>query len=176
MKVVGGRNRPDTAGFAVTAFTKLSKRLRSYLGRRVPPCDVDDVAQAVYLRLLSTDAAQVGEPLRYVLGVATHVVADYWEREGKHNVLSGGDALELLAEKPSNALGDRLEDCLSVAQQIDDALSKLSPMHRAVLLLLHREGLTYEETAEKLGVKVSLVHTYATDARAKVRMAHWHNE
>ncbi len=176
MKVVGGRKRPENAGFAVTAFTQLSSKLRSYLGRRVPACDVDDVAQAVYLRLLNTDESQVGESVRYVMGVATHVVADYWEREGKHHIPSEGDSLDELAEKPSDALGDRLEDCLSVAQQIDDALSKLSPMHRAVLVLLHRDGMTYEEAAEKLGVKVSLVHTYATDARAKIRMAHWHNE
>jgi RNA polymerase sigma factor, sigma-70 family len=176
MKVVGGRKRPEHAGFAVMAFTQLSKKLRSYLGRRVPECDVDDLAQTVYLRLLNTDAAQVKESVRFVLGVATHVVADYWEREGKHSVASEGDALEVLAETPSDALGDRLEDCLSVAEQIDDALSKLSPMHRTVLLLLHREGLTYEETADKLGVKVSMVHTYATDARAKIRMAHWRDE
>jgi len=176
MKVVGGRKRPENTGFAVTAFTQLSKKLRSYLGRRVPACDVDDVAQAVYLRLLNTDATQVKESVRFVLGVATHVVADYWEQEAKHNLPSEGDALDVLAEKPSDALGDRLEDCLSVVQRIDDALAMLSPMHRAVLLLLHREGLTYEEAAEKLGVKVSMVHTYATDARAKIRMAHWADE
>jgi len=176
MKIVGGRKHPENAGFAITAFTQLSKKLRNYLGRRVPVCDVDDVAQSVYLRLLNTDAAQVKDSVNFLLGVANHVIADYWEKEGKHRVPSEGDALEVLADRPSDALGDRLEDCLDVAEQIDDALSKLSPMHRAVLLLLHREGLTYEETAERLGVKVSMVHTYATDARARVRMAHWRNE
>jgi RNA polymerase sigma factor (sigma-70 family) len=67
-------------------------------------------------------------------------------------------------------LTDRLEDFVSIQQQIEAALAKLPPMQAAVLVLHKRDGLSYEEVAQKLGLKVETVHKYLTQARLKIRM------
>jgi DNA-directed RNA polymerase specialized sigma24 family protein len=42
-------------------------------------------------------------------------------------------------------------------------------MHRTVLLLVKREGRTYEEAARELGLEVSTVTKYVFEARAKMK-------
>ncbi len=165
-----------TSNLAVSAFNRYAERLRGFFGRRLgQSCDVDDLAQEVYLRLLSTDPSQVRKTLPFILGVASHVLTDHLRAETREQERfpSAGDALQVLKERPSEALGDRLDDCLSVRQEIAEALKQLSPVHAAVLVLHKRDGLSYEEVAKKLNLSVHTVHVYLRDARAQIRMAHW---
>jgi RNA polymerase sigma-70 factor (ECF subfamily) len=52
-------------------------------------------------------------------------------------------------------------------EKLDRALSKLSPKCRAAFVLHRREGLTYAEVAEKLGVSSSMVKKYLATALAQ---------
>ena len=44
-------------------------------------------------------------------------------------------------------------------------------MHRTVLLLVKRDGLSYEEAARRTRLNVSTVKTYVFEARGRVKMA-----
>lgn len=65
---------------------------------------------------------------------------------------------------PPAAAVDRLE-----IRDLDAALRLLPDEQRAVLLLVGLEQLTYEETAQALGVPVGTVMSRLSRARARVR-------
>ncbi|HEX7113962.1 MAG TPA: sigma-70 region 4 domain-containing protein, partial [Steroidobacter sp.] len=83
------------------------------------------------------------------------------------------DPLEQWSEDLSLALPDDLAERLSLEQQLDRALAQLPPMQAAVLLAHKRDGLSYEETAEKLGISVHTVEKYLTKAKARMRALLW---
>lgn len=168
-------SRSRGANFAVSALQHYARQLRGYLRRRLrQPSDIDDLAQEVYLRLLQTDPGEIKKPLSFLLGVAAHVVADHWSAESKNRTHfpPSADKFEICGDLASEALRDRPEDWLSVCQQVDEALSGLPPMHAAVLILHKRDGLSYEEVSQRLGLSVHTVHKYLTTARAQIRMAY----
>jgi RNA polymerase sigma factor (sigma-70 family) len=164
------------AGFAVSAISLYAKELRRFLVRRVRKAwEVDDLAQEVYLRMLKTDPDSVRKPLQFMIGIAHHVLTDRLRATAREEQAfsSNWDTVERLREEPSEALEDKLEECLGVRQELLEALSRISPVHAAALVLFHRDGLTYEEVARKLGLSVDTVHTYMRDARRQIRMTHW---
>jgi RNA polymerase sigma-19 factor, ECF subfamily len=150
-------------------------KVMRYLIRRLSRAsqDVDDLVQEIYLELLRRDTRkEVRNPLAFIYGVAAHVLADH-RTDAAHEherFVSEEDAGAAWGEFPSDALTDRLEDFVSIQQQIQTALDQLPPMQAAVLVLHKRDGLSYEEVAEKLGLKVDTVHKYLTQARLKIRM------
>jgi RNA polymerase sigma factor (sigma-70 family) len=179
VKATKQQDVPDpTSNLAESALNRYARQLRHFFGRRMQSCDVDDLAQEVYLRLLSTDPKQVRKALPFILGVASHVLSDHLRAETKEqeHFPSAGEALDVLREQASDALGDRLDDYLSVHQEIDEVLKQLSPVHAAALILHKRDGLSYEEIAQRLNRSVHTVHIYLRAARAQIRMAHWSDE
>ena len=64
---------------------------------------------------------------------------------------------------------ERNEDTLINRHALQDALSKLSPEHREVVLLHEAEGLTYEEAAIVLGIPVGTVKSRLHHAFAHLR-------
>ena len=70
---------------------------------------------------------------------------------------------------PPSGAQDALEERLALRQELRAALMRLPLAHRAVLLLIKRDGLSYEEAAEKLHLSVNTVTSYLFEARAKVK-------
>jgi len=66
--------------------------------------------------------------------------------------------------KPGAAI-ERTED----EQQLSDAIARLSPEHREVLLLKDIEGLKYEDIAELLGVPIGTIRSRLHRARLELR-------
>ena len=66
--------------------------------------------------------------------------------------------------KPGAAL-ERTED----ERQLGDAIARLSPEHREVLLLKDIEGLKYEDIAELLGVPIGTIRSRLHRARLELR-------
>lgn len=66
--------------------------------------------------------------------------------------------------KPGRAL-ERSED----EAQLQDALNRLSPEHREVLVLKDIEGLKYEDIAEILGVPIGTIRSRLHRARLELR-------
>ena len=157
---------------AVTAVLEYGHRLRRYLQTRLNRArwhDVEDLAQEVYFRLLRYDESKlVQDPARYVLGIASNVVADYYLGAGRSNVSldDAGADLESIDDLTQDSL-----DQLSLEQEIERAFSKLPERCAIALLLVKRDGLTYEQAAAKLGTTPKMVSNYVVEAKKEIRLS-----
>jgi RNA polymerase sigma factor (sigma-70 family) len=162
------------AKFAASTFGRYRRELHQYLMRRLRrPSDVDDLSQEVYLRLIQLDEGKcIEKPLAYLYGVASHVLADHMF-DMKHQRVDWSEDAEDWIESPACVLPDDMADRLNLQQQIDKAMAQLPPTHAAVLLAHKRDGLSYDEVAEKLGLSVFTVEKYVSQAKARVRTMSW---
>lgn len=164
------------ANFATSTFGQYRRELHRYLMRRLPPQDVDDLAQEVYERLLKLDDERVvHKPLAYLYGVASHVLADFRievEQEREHITVDSEKAEEW-ADCPSCVLPDDLAERLNLQQQIDRALADLTPRQREVILLHKRDGLAIDEIAAVLRISPETVDKHVVGAKARIRARMW---
>src|SRR5258706_14779756 len=93
-------NNPLTAepasGLAAARFRAHAAEVRRFLFRRVANRhDADDLAQEVFARLLRVRASQmVRSPFGYVLGIAAHVVREFYQREERQCVVFSSDVAD----------------------------------------------------------------------------------
>jgi RNA polymerase sigma-70 factor (ECF subfamily) len=165
------------AQFVARTFRQYGLGLHRYLERRLPtPQDADDMAQEVYLRLLRLDDAElVREPQAYLYGVASNVVREFrmhaeLERE---RMTFDSETADAQSERASGLAPDGLADHLSLVRQLEGALRQLPPAQRAIIVLLKRDGLTYEEAAERMGLSWWTVEKYYHQAKVKLRSLPW---
>lgn len=162
--------------FAASTFGRYRRELHRYLMRRLSsPQDVDDLAQEVYIRLIRLDEGKtVHKPLAYLYGIAAHVLADYRIELGEERgAIDPYEDVENWYDSPACVLPDDMADRLNLQQQIDKAIAQLPPTHAAVLLAHKRDGLSYDECAEKLGLSIHTVEKYVTQAKARIRTMSW---
>jgi RNA polymerase sigma factor (sigma-70 family) len=146
-------------------------QLRSLLRRRVRrQDDVPDLVQEVYLRLLRMpEDTSVSNPEAYVFTVAANLARE-------HAVLSGRLAHSVPHDAPeiepdlafSPAIDDEIDN-ETRAVRLREVLEQLSPKCRAAVILHYREGLSYAETAARLGVSTNMVKKYLVSALAHCR-------
>ena len=146
--------------------------MRRYLVRRVSQeHDADDLAQEVFARLLRVQNAElIRDPLAYLLGIATHVVREFWQRRRHEYVVFDSDVTDELCESPGNCSAPGHADQLELQNRLDAALSQLPVTHRLVLLLVKRDGLSYAEAARAAGLSVHTIEKYVVEARARLRV------
>lgn len=75
---------------------------------------------------------------------------------------------DVVADEQEEALLSRLER-LETRGQVRRALSRLSPEHKAVLLMIDMNGMGYEESAQALGVPLNTVRSRIVRARGALR-------
>lgn len=136
---------------------------------------VDDLAQDCFLRLYRALPAFRGEALvsTYLYRIVVNVAQDElrrWHREER--------PLRSLADE-AEGWGDRLrhpgrnaEELLlerEFAACVERALTQLSSIQRAVLVLYHQEERTYEQIAVVLGMPIGTVRTHLHRARGRLR-------
>lgn len=133
----------------IAVFRRYGPELRRYCHHYVrEPQDMNDLAQEVHLRLQKMAAqpsAQIAAPIF-----------------GKPSQGSAADTAQ-------GASAGQLD----LQQQLKQALSEISPMHAAVLLLHRRDGLSQEAIAVELRLDVAVVAKYLAEARAQIRMKIW---
>lgn len=156
--------------------SQYQKQLHKYLlGRLRNPRDIDDLAQDVWERVVRLDDSKtLDKPLAYLYGIASHVIADHYvDKEKRRNIVTDSEVADEWCEQPACVVPDDKEERLNLQQQIDNAISQLPPTHAAVLLAHKRDGLSYEECAEKLGLSVFTIEKYLTQSKARIRMMTW---
>jgi RNA polymerase sigma-70 factor (ECF subfamily) len=147
-------------------FDAWGEYIRNLLRKRssVPPSDVDDLAQEVFLRLLRySDQTAIEYPGGYLSRITNNVANEWCERVRVRQPHDDAG----LAELPTEAI-DEPEYALAQAQRsrhIQEAVGKLPARRREVLRLHVEEGMTYKEIAEHRGltrriVVRDLAHTY----------------
>lgn len=137
-------------------FGELGGPVRRFLALRrgVPTCDIEDLAQEVFLRLLHYDRAElVHDPKAYLFRIASNVAVE-WSMRARQRFPHASD---WLADAPA-ATGPE-EDWEKEADElaVHSALQALPPRAREVLRLRFSEDLTYEAIAERMQISRRMV-------------------
>jgi RNA polymerase sigma factor (sigma-70 family) len=150
--------------------------LTAYFRRRIAqPAEAEDLVQEAYLRLIRIDQAKgegeaIHNPEAYLFTVAENLVRE-------HAVLRKRFAqnieLDLVAPYLQSADDSAESDFdRNVRQQrLTAAFGKLSERHQAVMVMHYRDGLTYRDIAEKLGVSTHMIKKYVVKALTVCRGA-----
>ncbi len=154
-------------------YDRYAAALHRYAGRRVGDDVADDVVAATFLAAFrgreryDLDRASARP---WLFGILTKELARRHRTEGAR--------LRALArawsEPPDGGLADRVAtDVTARAARgaLAAALARLSADERGVLLLIAWADLSYEETAQALGIPLGTVRSRLSRARAKVRQA-----
>ncbi|PWB80455.1 MAG: RNA polymerase subunit sigma-70 [Candidatus Methylomirabilota bacterium] len=151
-------------------FLAHQELLCSYLRRRLSSeIDARDLAQEAYLRLLSVSdrGLVVKNPRAYLYTIATNLVHERCHGElpaGRR--VSDNVMLELESSEPSPE--EKAERQIQL-ELVDRVLLELSPKCRAVVTMRTRQGMTYREIAELLGISTNMVKRYLSLAVARCR-------
>jgi RNA polymerase sigma-70 factor, ECF subfamily len=154
----------------IEAFTTLvehfEREIRNYLIIRLRDFDeANDLTQQVFLKAwLNLDSLHEAACFkRWLFSIVKRLVCDYWRRKRIHS-----QSWEELA------LDGRLtgipgpEDNTERAELIRLTLTRLSAKQRRCLLL-HTDGFSLSEIAEKVGISSASVSTYISMARRQFR-------
>jgi RNA polymerase sigma-70 factor (ECF subfamily) len=157
---------------AALAFRKYAPQLHRYIERRMRRPDLArDLTQDIFERFLQVeDTEAVRNPQAYLFGIASHVIREALFREDRSLVTCDSDAVEEASGQLHHALPDDMGERLALQQDLKRALAELPTMHRTVLLLVKRDGFSYEEAARRTRLNANTVRTYVFEARAKVKM------
>ncbi len=158
-------------GRLIEWFGKWRKPIRSWLRNRasVPPGDIDDLAQEVFLRLLRySDDVAVENPQGYLFRIAANVANEWRERSRvrKPHDDSWLEELQIEAgDEPENAFAKSRAN-----EYVQAAVDRLPPRQREVLLLHVNEGLTYKQIAQLKGLTYRIVLRDLTRAYSTLRI------
>lgn len=144
----------------------VAARLRPFVARRVPPTEVDDVLQDVFVRM-QRGLAAIREEERFtswLFQVARSSVADHARSRGRHPVAETD--VELPA--PPSDEDDR-EASRSLASCVSLFVAGLPSPYREAVTLVELEGLTAREAAEMVGISVSGMKSRVQRGRAQLR-------
>src|SRR5262245_55107180 len=159
-----------SARFVRSAHEAYEVELHRFLLRRLGRSqDAEDLAQEVYLRLLRLEkSALVRKPIAYMYVVATQVVTQFRMQMEQDPTTYDSEIVSHLSDHPTEEPPDELTQRLIAQQQLKQLLQELPDMHRNVLLLRKRDGLSWTEIAEQLGISAHTVKKYLYEARAKL--------
>jgi RNA polymerase sigma-70 factor (ECF subfamily) len=144
------------AGSVEISFRQYRAELRTFFARRARrSANVEDLVQEVYERLLRRKASEpIRDPEAYVFQVARNVLraANREASREQHQYLSC-DPVELEG---------RVEGLrhLWIQEEIERVLNQLPRGCRVALLRQRRDGWTYQQIADELGVSINTVKDY----------------
>jgi RNA polymerase sigma-70 factor (ECF subfamily) len=167
----GPAQREDETFEAV--FDRHFRDVHGYVARRLGRDVADDVASETFLtafRLRGRFDSSRGDRLAWLYGIATNLI-----RRHRRDEVRGYRAMARLDPADSVASHDERVVTRVNAEHLRGALAAalagLSAGDRDVLLLIALAGLTYEQTAEALGISYGTVCSRLNRARRKVRAA-----
>ncbi|MBS0419901.1 MAG: RNA polymerase sigma factor [Proteobacteria bacterium] len=138
-----------------------------FLARRTStPADAQDLAQEVYLRLLRFDRLDlVRQPRSYLLRIAANLLHE-WRLRARHRQPHRSDGLDELP-----ALDDPMHETEEAlrARRLATELQALPDRVRIALVLQVRDGLSYEEIAERMQVTPRMIKRYLLAGFARLR-------
>jgi RNA polymerase sigma factor (sigma-70 family) len=164
----------DPAAFE-TFYWRHLDRVIGFTARRVrQPADVADVVAATFLTVLtaarSYDPGR-GEPTAWLLGITARLIA----RENRRRYRENAATAKIIGHRLIDASDiERLEERIDAArsgQQAIEALSRLKPKAREVLLLVSADGLSPTEAARVLGISAAACRMRLSSARRALSKA-----
>lgn len=120
--------------------------------------DAEDLVQVALVKVVPKWSRIAADPEPYVRKVLVHESVSRWRRRRWREVHT-----DRLPETPvEGPAADRVA--------LQQALGRLAPRQRAVVVLRYYDDLTEAETARVLGVSVGTVKSQARDALARLRV------
>lgn len=164
-----------TRQFITDLFTDGCSDLTRYLRSRLPNSeDARDLAQEAYLRLLRLDRNDlVRNPEAYLFRIATNLIHEYWLR-GQRSIPKSLEDVDFDTVPSPQDSPETQTGHLEVIEELERTLNLLPALHQQVLLMHRRDGLTYNEIAEKLEISPHMVKKYLIKglARCRERLRH----
>lgn len=149
-------------------------RLRQFLAARLRHrlADVQDIAQEVFLRLLRINHHEtIRSSEAYLFTVAFHVLHQHaLQRSAMPESVEISVLIEEMESAPDTDPLRRAETQQQM-EELQAAVSQLSPKARAVLLLHRRDGYSLDEIARQLGFSRANAAKYLAKALLHCRQA-----
>jgi RNA polymerase sigma factor (sigma-70 family) len=155
-------------------FAEQAPVLRSFFVRRGANDEAEDLVQETWLRLLRAHRAQedaIDNPEAYLFTVATNLAREQAVRRRQrptHSIEEMGEVAALLSP------GESVEDAADRTQRrrrLIELLDRLPARTRAVLVMQYRDGLSYKQIAQRMGVSPHMVKKHVVRGLATCRQA-----
>jgi len=154
-------------------FAEKAPVLRGFFSRRGAHDEAEDLVQETYLRLLRAHHAQgeaITNPEAYLFTVALNLAREQAVRRQRAPLSM--DEFEAVAQQL--AAEDSVEDAAARTQRgqrLQALLATLPERTRAVLVMQYRDGLSYKQIGERMGVSPHMVKKHVVRGLAHCRQA-----
>lgn len=122
--------------------------------------EVDDIIQEMYARIVSQPALEtIRYPRQYAFQTATAIVIDHMRRSRVVSIHAAGSLEQLEISAPDASPEQQVEFREDIAA-VAGLLAHLPERTREVLILRRVEGLSQQETANRLNISVKTVEKH----------------
>ncbi|HEY0686585.1 MAG TPA: sigma-70 family RNA polymerase sigma factor [Steroidobacter sp.] len=145
--------------------------LAAFIRRRVRrSADASDLTQELYLRFLRADRAElIRNPEAYLYTVAVNLLREQSVLERRLGRAVDSSELAMDPALVNFRTPEEEVDLEGRVARITEMIDALPAKPRAALVLQYRDGLTYEEIADRLGVTTHAVKKYVMQGLALCR-------
>lgn len=150
-----------------TLYQRYSQRIYNRVKSKVPPQDVDDVTQEVFVAVIRS-LGSYEERSRFGTWLYTIVnrqIADFYRRRSRSD---RGQHVELHDEL-EDAAGGAQQDAADQRMLIQRALNAIPEHYQDIILMRFSDGLTFAEIAEQRGQSLEAVKSLYRRAIQAVR-------
>jgi len=144
--------------------------LRRFFAHRHSGQNAEDLVQEIYVQLLRFPPNEtLRRPLDYLYRIAWHVVNRANQRanmEQQRLVTGDPETLDWLSGRSGRLWAGDISEQLSNEQQVQRILGQLPQACQTAIILLRRDGLSYQEIATEMGVSIHSVKKYVARALA----------
>ncbi len=146
----------------------LEQTLRPFVSRRVPPSDLDDVMQEVFLRIQRALPSLRDEQrfIPWLYAVARSAIVESHRQRGRQPVLAPSGVPDAPAENEGTE-PTALEQ--ELASYLLSYVAELPSPYREALTLTELEGLTQKAAADALGITLSAMKSRVQRGRERLR-------
>jgi RNA polymerase sigma-70 factor (ECF subfamily) len=152
-------------------FSLRGAHLKLFFGRRVRARDeIADLTQEAFLRVLRADASQaIHNPEAYLFTVAGNLAREYSVLSNRFSDATDAGDPSIESELSNWPDIDTELDASQRRMALQAVLDELSPKCRAAVVMQYRDGMTYQQIGEQLGVSVNMVKKYLSKALSHCR-------
>ena len=134
--------------------------------------DAEDLTQETFVRVFrSLDSYVPGTFEGWLHRITTNLFLDQARRRKRIRIDAMGDDTERWTTSDELASPERAFEHGNLDHDVQRALDELPPEYRAAVVLCDIEGLSYEEIAVTLGIKLGTVRSRIHRARARLRIS-----
>lgn len=144
----------------IVLFEQYYERVYCFARRSLDPSSAEDIAQEVFVRLMNIqDLESRTISVSYLIKIADNLIKRRHRRLKRFEaILAGDSARSGVSPKESSELGEEA-DC-ETGVLCGDALDLLTQDEQDAVRLVVCEGLSYEDAARSLDVKISTLNNW----------------